>query len=135
MISGIFNRKFHATLGDILESKKKIVFFQKDTKIGIDISKLDINGLKILLKILDHHYPKTDIKPFIKKTSLKEETLMKLYGLFGFPKSIKDITAKELSDHLKWIQAICSDNSIYLHDQKWDALLKKAEEYGNQEEL
>lgn len=126
IVSSAFNRKFHATLGDVIASNKKITINEDSIKLSIDTKKIDINGIKIIFKLLDDNYPK-DKKGECHSTSYK---LNRLYDIFGCPKSISEITAPELSEHLLWIQSICAENNIKIHDDVWDALLKKAEESG-----
>ena len=129
MISSAFNKKFHATLSDILSSEKMIIISRDGMSVNIDLKKIDINGIKILFKILDENYPRSkeskDIKTILSKTKLD-----KLYSFFGIPKSITEVTSSELSEHMLWIQSVCVDSDIKIQDNAWDALLEKAIEYG-----
>ena len=125
VISQAFNGKFHATLSDILSSEKKLEISSRGVILRLDMKKLDLNGLKILFKILDEDYPRKSDSTII-KTKISEKKLNKLYTLFGIPKSITEITSSELSDHLMWIQSLCGENNIKIHDDVWDALLEKA---------
>lgn len=129
MISGAFNKKFHATISDILMSEKVITIQRNDIKVKIDTKKIDLNGIKILFKILDKDYPRSKKTKEI-KTILSASKLDKLYSIFGIPKSITEVTSRELSAHLLWIQSVCIDNKIKIHDNAWDALLQKAIKYG-----
>ncbi len=125
MVSRAFNAKFHATLSDILDSEKVIKIENGGVTVEIDTKKIDLNGLKILFKILDENYPRKKESKKI-KTNLQESKLEKLYSLFGIPKSITEITSAELSEHMLWVQSLCTDNNIKIHDDVWDALLEKA---------
>lgn len=129
MISLAFNKKFHATLSDIIESNKTLKIERGGTLVKIDTKKIDINGIKILFKILDEDYPKQTGKTEV-KTKISRPKLDKLYSIFGIPKSITEITSGQLTDHMTWIQSVCADNNIKIHDDVWDALLEKAIKYG-----
>jgi hypothetical protein len=129
MISNAFNGKFNATLSDILDSEKTINIESGGIIVKIDTRKIDLNGLKIIFKTLDTNYPRKKESKKI-KTKLSEGKLKKLYSLFGIPKSITEVTSAELSGHLMWIQSVCADNNIKIHDDVWDALLEKAIQHG-----
>ncbi len=129
MISLAFNKKFHATLSDIINSEKKVRILRGGTVVEIDTKKIDLEGIKILFKTLDKNYPNHGKEKKI-KTILSKTKIDKLYKLFGIPKSITEVTSSELSEHLMWIQAVCIDSKIKIHDDIWDALLKRATENG-----
>ena len=131
IVSSDFNRKFHATLGDIISSGKTIKIDIESSLVTIDTRKIDIEGLKILFKVLDLDYPRFGEKPPSRKTILSNTKLDKLYVMCGYPRSMTDLRSGELSHHLEWIQFVCSENNITLHDQSWDMLLQKAKEYDN----
>jgi len=125
MVSSAFNKKYHATLSDIVFSSKKILIERDGVIVSIDTRLLDIEGLKVILKVLDSNYPR-DEKTEEYTHSAK---LNRLYEKFGHPKSTRDITSSELTEHMLWIQNICALNNITLHDDEWDSLLERAEKY------
>ena len=125
LISTVFNAKFHATLSDIINSEKPIEIQSGGNSVRINTKKIDLNGLKLLFKILDNDYPRKDKSSEI-RTIISGEKIKKLYSIFGIPKSITEITSAQLSSHLMWIQSVCSDSNIKIHDDAWDALLEKA---------
>lgn len=131
IVSGQFNKKFHATLADILDSNKKIEVEVGKNLVILDTKKMDIEGIKIMLKLLDSDYPKTDKEPSKKRTKIPVERLRSFYEIFGYPASMTEISGDQLSSHLVWIQSVCIYNNITLHDRKWDALFEKAKEYDN----
>jgi len=124
IVSSAFNRKFHATLGDIVSSGKMITISDNTNAVIIDTKKIDIEGIKILFKILDSSYPISSNYPSIKKTIVAKTKLEKLYDIYGYPKSITDLIPKELTEHLEWIQFVCAENNIALHDEQWELLLE-----------
>jgi len=127
MISLAFNKKYHATLSDIVFSSKKILIERERILVSIDTRLLDIEGLKIILKVLDSNYPR-ETKTIEYTHSPK---LNRLYEKFGYPKSTRDITSGELTEHMLWIQNICAENNIITKDDEWDSLLERAEKYDN----
>lgn len=125
MVSSAFNKKYHATLSDIVFSNKKIHIQREGVVVSIDTRLIDIEGLKLIFKVLDENYPKEQKD----KEYTYSPKLQKLYDKFGYPKSTRDIASGELTEHMLWIQNICAENNIKTQDDEWDSLLERAEKY------
>ena len=102
-ISSQFNRFYHrAIITEIKRINTPISFYNR---FKIRFSGLSIKSVKMMLKMLDLNYPRSN----------------------GEVISIKDIESKELCEHIEFIFKTLAENSITLKviEDEWERLLKQ----------